>query len=499
MPLPKPRVRVAASSTDPWVWSLAGALPNPDAVLRAMGGSAHDLYDRIEADAHAYGELRAVRAGLLSYEVRVMEGDDSRAARRAAELCRELLARPLGGDGEWGDLTWRMALAAYRGLAAHDVVWVRDGSRLVPAEILDIPARRVVFGARDRELRILTRARPVEGEAPPPMQVLLTRHMPSWSNPYGVAGHSACLWPYLFKHAGVRYFVQFAERYGVPWPVGKYPAGSGSERAKELADDLAKMVRTGVLAMPDDSSVEFPTASIRGQSPQERLVELCNREISKALTSQTLATEIQGQGSRAASETHLERERWVAQSDRMMVAASYDRLWRWVTEANFGADVAPPRHVFYEQSHADQAWASVLDTARRYVPISRSDAYERLGLSAPADGEETLAGAQPQPEPPGPPREMSRCPGCGARRYARGEGGDDPVDQAVAAALDAADGQSLGAEFAAPILEAAARDPGLLLERASELLPGLDQAGLEEAVARILFVAELAGAAEADG
>ena len=48
-------------------------------------------------------------------------------------------------------------------------------------------------------------------------------------------------------------------------------------------------------------------------------------------------------------------------------------------------------------------------------------------------------------------------------------------------------------------VDAAARDPGLLLDRAAKLLPTLDQSALEDAVARILFVAELAGAAEADG
>lgn len=492
---PKQRLRVGDFSTDPWAWSLAGRLPNPSAVLERMGGDAQRLYDRMELDAHVMGELRAVRAGLLSYEVRISPGDDSRAARRAAALAEALLARPPSPGRQWTDVTWTMAQAVFRGYAVHDLVWERDGAWLMPA-VEDRPQRRFAFD-RDGRLLELTRRAPWRGEEAPPMQAVATRHMPTAENPYGAALFDACVWPYLFKHSGMRYFVQFCQKYGVPWPVGKYPAGAGDAKADEMLQALNKMVRDGALALPDDSMVDFPTANIRGQAPQERLIELCNREISKALTSQTLATEIQGQGSRAASETHLERERWVAQADRAMISASYGQILRWLTDANFGTDVPSPNHSFYEEAHADEQWARVLDTARRIVPVRRSEAYDRLGLSPPAEGEAVVGdgGGQPPADPPGEAREMSQCPGCGARRYARGE--SDPVAAAAAAALDAAEGgPPIGRDFAAAILAAG---PDALAERLGELLPAAGEEEAEEALARILFVAELAGGNDPNG
>ena len=487
---------IATRLTDPYqVTSLIHRLPNPDPVLRKLGRDQR-AYEAITYDPHVMGELRSIRAGLLGFEWRITPGDNSRKARRAADLSRELMARSPAPDATWPDVIWTMAHAVFTGYAVHEIVWHRDGQSLVPERILDRPPTRFAFSTEDNSLRLLTKARPVQGEAVPPMRFLLSRHMPSFSNPHGVAVFSSCFWPYTFKHGGFRYLVAFAEKFGLPWVIGKYPSGQDDSQATELLKHLEHLILAATAVVPSDAeiTIESGGGGTRGATPQERLIALSNAELSKALTSQTLATEIQGQGSRAASETHRGRERAVNQSDREIVSATLNRLYRWITDLNLGPDVPAPRHEFYEESEARQGWADLLDTARHYLPVSQSEAYERLGLTPPKEGEE-LIGSSPA-EPAG-----GEFPSSRATEFAAGDPAD-PFEQALEAAIAAADNpqqaESFSQELAQALLDAAEKDPEIILGRLAELYPETGSEQLQDLLGRVLFTAELWGRLGAD-
>ncbi len=365
------------------------------------------------------------------------------------------------------------------------------GNLSFPSASSTAPPARFAFSTEDNSLRLLTKARPVQGEPVPPMRFLLSRHMPSFSNPHGVAVFSSCFWPYTFKHGGFRYLVAFAEKFGLPWVIGKYPTGSDDAQATELLKHLEHLILAATAVVPSDAeiTIESGGGGTRGATPQERLIALSNAELSKALTSQTLATEIQGQGSRAASETHRGRERAVNQSDREIVSATLNRLYRWITDLNLGPDVPAPRHEFYEESEARQGWADLLDTARHYLPVSQSEAYERLGLTPPKEGEE-LIGSSPA-EPAGGEFRSSR-----ATEFAADDPAD-PFEQALEAAIKAADdpgeAESLSQDLARPLLDAADKDPEMILARLAELYPKLEADQLQDLLGRVLFAAEMWG------
>ena len=484
---------IATRLTDPYqVATLLHRLPNPDPVLRKLGRDQR-AYEAIAYDSHVMGELRSIRAGLLGFEWRITPGDNSRKARRAADLVRELMARPPAPDTTWPDVLWTMAYAVFTGYAVHEIVWRRDGQSLLPERILDRPPTRFVFSQEDNSLRLLTRARPVQGEPVPPMRFLVSRHMPSFSNPHGVAVFSSCFWPYTFKHGGFRYLVTLAEKFGLPWVVGKYLTGTNDASADELLGSLQKLVLDATAVVPTDTeiSIESGGAGSRGATPQERLIALSNAELSKALTSQTLATEIQGQGSRAASETHRGRERAVNQSDREIVSATLNRLYRWITDLNLGPDIPAPKHEFYEESEARQGWADLFDTARHYLPISQSEVYERLGLMKPKEGEELIrAASPPSAQPAG---EEFRAPT--APQFAAPD--RDPFEHALEAAIAAAEDpeqvRGISKALAQPLLDAAEKDPDRILSRLAELYPETGAEQLQDLLGRILFTAELWG------
>lgn len=475
--------QIATRTSDPWFFGSLNYLPNPDEVLRKLGRS-QEVFDAIASDAHVLGELRSVRAGLLSYEWRLQAGGERPADLRALELCEQIMARRPAPGLRWGDIIWSMAQAVFRGYSVHEVVWEREGRYLLPAKIIDRPQRRFVFGTSN-ELRLLTRENMVSGEELGPLKWLLTRHMHSHQNPYGVAVFSPCFWPYTFKHSGFKYFVKFAEKYGFPWAIGKYPAGTSKSDQDALADALAKMVEDAVAAVPADANVDLQSTSIRGDVIHERLINLCNRELSKALTSQTLATEIQGEGSRAASQTHREREESVNQSDRDMVADTFSELFAWITELNI-PDAAPPRFEFYEECEARQEWVEVFDTVRPWLKVPKAFAHERLQIPIPGDDEEVLPSGDAEPgAPPASFAKPSALP-------------DEATMETMLESFTDAELSAQGEGLLQPLITLVREvGPDQAIEQLEEAYPRMDDQQLQDFLARVMYVSEIWGRANA--
>jgi phage gp29-like protein len=483
---PRMTAEIATRSTDLVFYSALDVLPNPDTVLRKLGKS-QEVFDAIYGDAHAAGELRSIRAALLGYEWRVTPGGESAADLQAFALCEQLLEHRPAPHMHWSDVIWSMALSIFRGLAVHEIVWERQDRFLMPVAVIDRPQRRFVFDL-DNQLRLLTREQPFRGAETGAYKWLLTRHAPTFENPYGWALFSSCFWPYTFKHGGYKWFVKFCEKYGLPWPIGKYPQGTPKAQQDDLADALAKMVQDGVAVIPDGGSVDLLSVTTGVTLPQERLINLCNREMSKALTSQTLATEIQDTGARAASETHREREMAVNECDRAIVEQTFDELFAWVTEINV-AGALPPKFEFYEEADARADWAEVLNKARGYIDVPVAFAHDRLQIPMAQEGEEVLPRAQ-APAPTG--AEFIRRPG---RTFAAA------AQDAIAAIDAAADGitdaelQAQAEAMIEPVM-AFIREQGVTTEtlgRLAEVYPDMDGDALQEMLARMLFVAEVWG------
>ena len=400
--------QIATRHNDPNFYAALQMLPNPDVILRKMGKS-QEVYDAIILDAHVIGELRPMRANIITKSWRITPGGDKPEDIKAFELAQKIFSRPpvpttqsSPGMG-WPDVFWNIHEAILRGQRIHEVVWNVEDGLMIPSLLLDRPNRRFIYGL-ENELRLLTRDNMIEGIPVDNYKFLVSRHMPSFDNPYGVALLSACFWPHTFKHNGFRFFVKFCEKYGIPWAIGKYPAGTGQAQIDELADGLAAMVEDAIAAIPDAGQVELLEAGSAGsQLPQERLIQICNSEMSKAINSQTLATEINGQGSRAAAETHRGREQNNGDADCKLVESTMCQMWIWTTELNF-AGAAPPKFEFYDEAEARKDWVEVFSVARDFMGIPESFAHQQMQIPQAKDGEAVLpkstAPAAPKPAAP---------------------------------------------------------------------------------------------------
>lgn len=388
--------RVIENLLDNQLAGLIQELPDPDVILR-KANIDHEVYREIMADPHVIGEIRPLRAGLLNFKSKIVPGDDSKSAQSALELCESIFKKKPHTVMGWPDLIWSMGKAPLVGRRVHHVKWRYEGQYLLPESIFDINTYSYCF-SYEGELLIRTMDTP-EGEDAEEYRWLVTRHMPERENPYGVALLSTCFWPWMFKNGGLKFFVKFCEKFGVPWPVGKYSEGATPEQINKLLEDLQNMVEDAVAVVPENFEIAMLEVKSGGELPQERLANFMNREMSKALTSQSLATEIIDGGSRAAAETHSKRTDNNQKTDRMLVADTLNELFAWITELNFGPEVPPPEYKYDDKKELNAADVKYYDDASRLVPIKKEDIYKALQISQPAEGDEVVfTGGQSKPD-----------------------------------------------------------------------------------------------------
>jgi phage gp29-like protein len=285
--------------------------------------------------------------------------------------------------------------AVLYGFDLKEIVWDYSGKYLMPVELIDVPRRRVLFTPYGLPL-IRTRGNFL-GEPLNSNNYLLTRHRHTVDNPYGFAALSSCYWLVNFKRMVMEYYVKFIERHGSPWAIGKYPPGTDATGIDTILNQLASMLDSACAAVPDNVAVEFMEATSSGEKMiHSGFIDVVNSELSKAILSSTLGVEITDQGSRAAATTHLESENMVSEAHRKLVASSMNKLFRLVTDFNFGEKVRSPYFEFFEESEAKKTVAESFDILRKYLPISLQFASDRLQVELASEGEEILPGYEGQ-------------------------------------------------------------------------------------------------------
>lgn len=496
---------IATAQTDPELFfSSLGSLPNPDPILRQMG-KADAVYRSIMMDAHVMGEIRSIRGSFRSYDYRVDVGRENDAKAAAAQkLCEDWMAGgPPNPVADWLEVQWQMCSAIFTGYKPHELVWdYNDAGKIVPT-VFDRPGRRIVFNAEGAPL-LVSKVAPM-GAPVEPYQFVISRHMATMDNPYGMALLSSCFWPWTFKTGGWRYFVKYCERHGLPWPVGRYPVGTGEVEQDQLADALASMVESGYLVVQEGTGIELlvPQGG-SGAAPQQALITLANREMSKALTSQAMIGEQLEVGSRAAADTAQVRQNSVHDSDRDIAAAGMNQIFAWITEFNFGADVAPPTLKYFKQEKAGKDRAEAYDMARKAgAKPSKKAMLAELAMPAAEDDQDALLpDEKPAAKPPVPEGKtklklvnFSTVPGY---TFAKAVGMTD--DQALQLATAAADAvlEDQTIEPIARMLAEFEADGKTLAEfndALQDVVGQLDDQGLREVLDRALSYSIIRGAA----
>jgi len=340
--------------------SLANVLPDPDLVLKKQGKDIK-IYKELLCDSHVFACIQSRKAGVQSLEWEINRGADK---DENIELITELLK-----DVDIYKLINDILNATSFGFQPIEIMWNKVDGLILPAELKSKPPEWFCFDD-ENNLRFRSREN-YSGEELPDKKFLCPQNNASYDNPYGERTLSKVFWPVTFKKGGMKFWVVFTEKYGMPHLVGKHPRGASKDETDTFASLLEDMVSDAIAVIPDDSSVEIKEAAKTSSADiYERLIDKMNAEISKAILGQTLTTEIGEKGSYAASQTHMQVRKDLIDADKKLVENTINQLIRWIYELNFNSSDIPTFEM-YEPENVDLTLAQrdkiLSDTGVRFT------------------------------------------------------------------------------------------------------------------------------------
>ncbi|MDP8162815.1 DUF935 family protein [Pasteurella skyensis] len=319
-------------------FSFFNYLPNPDPVLKRMGKDI-SVYREMLSDAHVGGCVRRRKAAVKRLEWRITPTNNEKVDDRLNTIFDDL---PVS------QIILQILDACLFGYQALEVVWEQKDGIWLPKKIEGKPQEWFVFD-EDNNLRLRTKEHSIDGIALPDYKFLLATQEATYTNPYGKADLSLCFWAATFKKGGFKFWLEFTEKYGAPWLVGKHPRRAKHNEIDELLDSMEQMIGTAVAAIPDDSSIEFKESSSKGESSQvfDEFLKYCKSEISIALLGQNQTTE--QESNRASATAGLEVLEDIRDDDATIVQTVFNTLLKWICDLNFTVEQLPQFELFDQE------------------------------------------------------------------------------------------------------------------------------------------------------
>jgi phage gp29-like protein len=388
-----------------WTWRpLASLTPAQVAEIlrRAAMGDAHDFLvaaaDIEEKDLHYRAVLQTRKLAVAGLPWYVQPADESRAAKKAANLVRQVLEAI-----DLPDLLVQMLDAISKGYAVAEIVWATDGPTWVPSAILPREAHWFRFDSETgRELR-LDDGTP-DGQELPPYKFLC--HTPKVMSGIPLMGGLArsALWAWVFKSYALRDWAAFAELYGQPIRLGKYGPAATREDIAVLKRAVFELGSDAGAVIPESMALEIVESGAKSASADlyQRLIEYLDRQVSKAVLGQTLTTDQGASGSLAQAKVHDEVRADLMRADARALAATLKRdLIAPLIALNLPDAPLPHITLMVEEPEDMVALADqIAKLVPLGVPIPQAWVRERWGIPDAAPDEPVLGAPAIPPAPP---------------------------------------------------------------------------------------------------
>lgn len=479
---PKPEMNeIATIDRDPWKFTFGNLLQNDDATLISRGqGKGLKIYDELERDTHCYADLQKRKLKVVGRPWTVTPASDAPPDQRAAEIVQAQL-----NGLNFDQLTLDLLDATLKGYAVGEVMWEARGAELVAARVIARDQRRFVFD-KERRVRMLTRANLIEGEALPERKFIVHSFGSKDASPYGLGLGHRLFWPVFFKRQGIGFWLTFADKFGSPTAVGKYPSGAKKAEQDKLLAALQAIAREVGVIVPEGMEIELLEAARSGSiDTYERLCRYMDEQISECVLGGSITTtpKATGMGS-GVSDVQNDCRKEIARADGdLLSGALAETLVRWIVEYNVPGATLPKVWRDFEDPE-DLVQRSEVDKTLHemgYEPESIDYINETYG------GKWVKKAPVPPPAP-GVPGTQFAEPGAQPQDPVAGE-----TDRLAAAAAPA-----WSAMIAAVSREVdQASDLAALQRRLTDLYGGLDTAMLANLMAAAFALAELKGMVQA--
>lgn len=363
-------------------------LPDPDPILRKIGKDI-STYRELMTDPHLFSTIQQRKSGVLSLNWELQQQE---SAQNEFDFINTIL-----NNINLENLIDQILNTPLFGFTVFEIIWGKDGNYLIPDRIDEKPQEWFFFDQYNNlnyKKYFNANLGTNEGEIVNPLKFVLVQHKPTYQNPYGERVLSRCFWPVTFKRGGLKFWITFTEKYGNPFMIGKLPRGSAQTDIDNLLTSLDNMIQDAVAVIPDDSSVEIKEAQ-RSSSVEvfKELMNFMNSEISKAILTQTLTTEVQDTGTYAASKTMGDMLEKVQQADKRIVERTINKIIDLIYQVNFNSS-NKPNFILYADEDVDKLLAErdqiLVNTGIKFT----KDYYIRNYNLLPEDFDITDAGTK---------------------------------------------------------------------------------------------------------
>jgi phage gp29-like protein len=316
--------------------ALYKALPDPDKILEENNYD-YDIYRDLLSDPHLMATVQQRKMQVMQMGWELEYEGNKKIEENLMKIMRELPLNKITSD---------VLDAIFFGFTVGEIKWIKNGKEIRPVDIVGKPQEWFIF-TRDNELRLRKFKDGQyffeEGEKLPEYKFILTQNKPTYTNPYGQKVLRDCYWPIQLKRGGVEFWQLMMERYGMPYLIGRYPNTFTDTQKSEFLEQLKQMIEDNITVFEETLGIEIKEA------PQydigqlyEKLVDFHNKEISKAVLTVTLTTEIEKVGSYKASEIHREMLSYLGVSDKKLVERAINTLLEYYIKINYG-EIPLPR------------------------------------------------------------------------------------------------------------------------------------------------------------
>ena len=481
----------------------------------------HELFtDMEERDSAIAAALATRKMAVLGLDWRVTE---PRGANPAEQQLAEAAQSYFDNLAHMDDLLMNLMDAVGHGFAALEITWQMQGSLKTPARFNPIAQSWFRWDNHDT-LLLKTPGNPT-GEMLWPMGWVVHQHKSRSVQAARNGLFRTLAWLYMFKHYSVHDFAEFLELYGMPIRIGKYGAGATEKEKQTLLRAVAEIGHNAAGIMPDGMMIELHQAAsgtTAGNNPFMTMIEWCEKSATRLILGQTLTSVADGKASTNALgliHNEVRHDLLVADARRLAQTINQQILEPFL-RVNFaiGEDTRLPQFEFDTREAADlaeiaEALPKLVDVG---VQIPERWARDKLAIPDALDGEMLLGrktpengGAASQTDDPAGAKNAPKQPetpsaALNYRHVALNAQGQ------VAPAWDVAFENGVEdylreAAFAAQ-LEPMLQDLGRALadgedyeeveNRLIAAYPTLDTRLLQEALTRVLFVADLWGRAQ---
>ncbi|KAA2314547.1 DUF935 domain-containing protein [Puniceibacterium sp. HSS470] len=444
-----------------------------------------------EKDLHYAAVLGVRKRAIRSLEMRVEPGDDSDAAKDAAEIVR----KALGSAAIKEDLI-DMLDALGKGYSVTEILWQYANGAWEVAGLEQCDPRWFEYDqVTGRRLMMKDNAGPMDLQ---PFKFIV--HQARAKSGLPIRGGLARLaaWAYMFKNFSIRDWAIFCEAYGHPLRLGKYDTSASAEDRRTLLRAVRQIGVDMAAIVPKSMEIEIVAASGTGADKlYEGNARYWDEQISKGILGQVATTDAIA-GGHAVGKIHEEVRGDIRDADAEQLAATLMRdVALPLTVLRFGdaRRVPVPRIRFLPPERIDPA--DMLELVKvgpqRGLRIAVKDVRKTFNLSEPEDGEEILMAAPPDsvtnPKTPPSTRELA------ARDVTPEPDEGDALDALVDELLAEGMLQEVVEDGFADLLEALGKARSLeqVQDLISTFASDADPAKLQELLTRSSFTARVAG------